>query len=84
LNTSRERTIELHFQKGLAGAPPEVIAAAKETPINPAVTESFASAIIASEEPPAYADAFQTYAQADAARRDRNRASNGKVIGGGP
>jgi hypothetical protein len=62
--------VELHFQKGLAGAPAEGIAAAKETPMNPAVTASFALAIIASEEPPAYASLFRHMPRIDAARRD--------------
>ena len=34
MDASREWAIELHFQKCLAGAPTEVIAAAKETPMN--------------------------------------------------
>jgi FAD/FMN-containing dehydrogenase len=51
---SRHWTVELHFQKGLAGAPAEVIAAAIDTPINPAVAEAFMLAIIASEGPPAF------------------------------
>ena len=29
---SRHWTVEMHFQKGLAGAPPEVLAAARDTP----------------------------------------------------
>jgi Berberine and berberine like len=70
MDASREWAIELHFQKGLAGAPAEVIATAKETPMNPAVTESFALAIIASEEPPAYAGLFHHMPRIDAARRD--------------
>jgi len=44
---SREWSVELHFNKGLAGAPPEAIAAAKNTAMNPAVIDSFALAIIA-------------------------------------
>jgi hypothetical protein len=51
---TRYWTVELHFQKGLAGAPPEVIAAARQTPANPVVSESFALAIVASEGPPAF------------------------------
>jgi len=47
-------TIELHFQKGLAGAAPEAIAAARDTATNPAVADAFALAIIASEAQPAY------------------------------
>jgi hypothetical protein len=44
----------LHFNKGLAGAPPQAIDAAKNTAANPAVLDAFALAIIAAEEPPAY------------------------------
>ena len=39
---SRHTTFELHFNKGLAGAPPEAIAAAKDTATNPAVLSAFA------------------------------------------
>jgi FAD/FMN-containing dehydrogenase len=52
--SSRHWTVELHFQKGLAGAPEDVIAAARETPMNPAVADAFALAIIAGEGPPAF------------------------------
>jgi hypothetical protein len=51
---TRYWVVELHFQKGLAGAPPEVIAASLQTPVNPVVAESFALAIVASEGPPAF------------------------------
>jgi len=47
-------SIELHFQKGLAGAAPEVIAAAADTATNPAMRDAFVLAIIASEGPPAW------------------------------
>jgi FAD/FMN-containing dehydrogenase len=51
---SRHRGVELHFNKGLAGAPPEAIAAARDTATNPAVLDAFALAIIASGEGHAY------------------------------
>jgi FAD/FMN-containing dehydrogenase len=44
---SRYDGIELHFNKGLAGAPPEAIAAASDTATNPAVLTAFALAIVA-------------------------------------
>ncbi|SHL11712.1 FAD/FMN-containing dehydrogenase [Bradyrhizobium lablabi] len=47
-------TVELHFQKGLAGATAETIAAARNTATNPAVINAFALAIVASEAQPAY------------------------------
>ena len=51
---SRHWSVELHFQKGLAGAPADAISAAKDTPTNPAVLDAFALAIIAGEGPPAF------------------------------
>jgi FAD/FMN-containing dehydrogenase len=44
----------LHFNKGLAGAPPEAIAAAADTATNPDVLTAFALAIIGGAGPPAY------------------------------
>jgi FAD/FMN-containing dehydrogenase len=46
--------MELHFQKGLAGAPPEAIAATRDTATNPAVLDAFVLVIIGSEGAPAY------------------------------
>jgi hypothetical protein len=51
---SRHGDVELHFNKGLAGAPPEAIEAAKETAMNPEVLNAFALAIVASGQGPAY------------------------------
>jgi FAD/FMN-containing dehydrogenase len=51
---SRHGTVELHFNKGLAGAAPETIAAAKDTSMNPAVLDAFALAIVADGQGPAY------------------------------
>jgi FAD/FMN-containing dehydrogenase len=51
---SRHWRVSLHINKGLAGAPPEAIAAAKGTAMNPAVLDAFALAISAAEGPPAY------------------------------
>ncbi len=67
---SRHWAIELHFQKGLAGAPAEAIAAAADTPMNPAVTDAFALAIIASEGPPAFPGLAGHEPDLAAARRD--------------
>ena len=52
--SSRHSGIELHFNKGLAGAPPDAIAAAKDTATNPAVLTAFALAIVADGQGPAY------------------------------
>jgi FAD/FMN-containing dehydrogenase len=52
--SSRHAAVGLHFNKGLAGAPPEAIAWAKDTATNPAVLTAFALAIVADGQPPAY------------------------------
>jgi FAD/FMN-containing dehydrogenase len=51
---SRHWTFAFHFNNGLAGAPPEALAAARDTATNPAVLDSFALVICAAEGPPAY------------------------------
>jgi FAD/FMN-containing dehydrogenase len=51
---SRHQVVRLHFNKGLAGAPSDAIAAARETATNPAVCDAFALAIMAGGEAPAY------------------------------
>lgn len=43
---SRHKEIELHFNKGLAGAPREAIEATRDTATNPAVLSAFALAIV--------------------------------------
>jgi FAD/FMN-containing dehydrogenase len=53
-SSSRHKKVELHFNKGLAGAPAEAIAAARNTATNPAVADAFALAIIAGGSAPAY------------------------------
>ena len=51
---SRHWGFALHVNKGLAGAPAEDVAAARDTAINPAVLGAFALVICGAEEPPAY------------------------------
>lgn len=51
---TRHWSVSLHFNKGLAGAPAEEVAAAKDTATNPAVLEAFALAIMGGEGPPAF------------------------------
>jgi hypothetical protein len=51
---TRHRSVSLHFNKGLAGAPAEESAAARDTATNPAVLDAFALAIIATGEGPAF------------------------------
>lgn len=54
-SASRYWSTTLHFNKGLAGAPLEEVAAAKDTAMNPCVLNAFALAIIAGEGEPAFA-----------------------------
>jgi FAD/FMN-containing dehydrogenase len=51
---SRHWGFSLHFNKGLAGAPAEAVAEARDTAMNPAVLTAFALAISADGEGPAY------------------------------
>ena len=51
---SRHHGVGLHFNKGLAGAPAEAIAATKDTATNPSVLNAFALAIVADGQQPAY------------------------------
>jgi len=51
---SRRWAVGLHFNKGLAGAAPEVIRAARDTCTNPAVLDAFVLVIIAGSGPPEY------------------------------
>jgi hypothetical protein len=51
---SRHWDFAFHFNKGLAGAPADAIAAARDTAMNPAVLDAFALMIVGAEGPPAY------------------------------
>ena len=51
---SRDSEIGLHFNKGLAGATPDALAASTDTAMNPAVLNAFALAIAAEGQGPAY------------------------------
>jgi FAD/FMN-containing dehydrogenase len=51
---SRHWSVSLHVNKGLAGAPDAALAATRDTPMNPEVTEAFALAIIAGAGPSLY------------------------------
>jgi FAD/FMN-containing dehydrogenase len=53
-SASRLSEVELHFNKGLAGAPAEAMEAAKDTAMNPSVCGAFALAIVADGQEPAY------------------------------
>ena len=50
---SRHWGVSLHVNKGLAGAPAEALAAARDTAMNPAVLDAFALAIGGADGPPA-------------------------------
>jgi FAD/FMN-containing dehydrogenase len=76
---SRFGEVELHFNKGLAGAPSEALEAAKDTAMNPAVCDAFALAIVADGQGPAYPglpnhepDIAKGRRAADAVRRSMN------------
>jgi FAD/FMN-containing dehydrogenase len=49
--STRHFEVALHFNKGLAGAPEDKLAAARDTAMNPAVLDAFALAIIAGGDP---------------------------------
>jgi FAD/FMN-containing dehydrogenase len=51
---TRHRTVELHFQKGLAGASADAAAAVRDTATNPTVLDAFVLAMIGGGEPPAF------------------------------
>ena len=62
--------VSLHCNKGLAGASPEAIAAARDTATNPAMLDAFALAIAGAEGPPAYPGIAGHEPDAAAARAD--------------
>jgi FAD/FMN-containing dehydrogenase len=70
---SRHMDVELHFNKGLAGAPPEAIASARDTATNPAVLTAFALAIVATGGPPFYPGLPGIALDPAAGRRDAKR-----------
>jgi FAD/FMN-containing dehydrogenase len=67
---SRHKRVQLHINKGLAGAPPEVLASVGQTATNPAVAEAFALAIIADGEAPAFSGLARPTVDLAAARQD--------------
>jgi FAD/FMN-containing dehydrogenase len=54
---SRAATVELHFNKGMAGASAEAVAGARDLATHPSVCDAFALAIIAAGGPPRFAPA---------------------------
>ena len=73
LVASRYCTVEIHLQKGLAGASAEVLAQARETAMNPAVLSAFALAICGSEGPPAFVGMTGHEPDLSSARRDASK-----------
>jgi FAD/FMN-containing dehydrogenase len=67
---SRHKRVELHINKGLAGAPPEALESVRHTATNPVVAEAFALAIIADGEAPAYAGLSRPAIDLEAAHQD--------------
>jgi FAD/FMN-containing dehydrogenase len=67
---SRHKKVELHFNKGLAGAPHDVIESVRGTATNPQVCYAFALAIIADGEAPAYPGEPHASIDVAAARKD--------------
>lgn len=68
---SRHQMVRFHFSKGLAGASPEIRAAAAQTATNPAVMDAFTLVIIAEgERPPAYPGFKRPALDLQAARRN--------------
>ncbi len=75
---SRHRSVSLHTNKGLAGAPPAIIERARDTAINPAVLDAFALLISAAEGPPAYPGVAGH--EPDATKARRNAEAIGKAM----
>jgi len=68
--SSRHWLVALHFNKGLAGAPADAVAAARNTAMNPAALDAFALAIIAGNAPPAFAGVAGHEPDVEAGRRN--------------
>jgi FAD/FMN-containing dehydrogenase len=67
---TRQWDVEFHFNKGLAGAPSEAIAAARDTATNPQVLDAFALAILGGAGAPAYPGMPGAKQDLPAARKD--------------
>src|SRR5215510_7221265 len=68
--SSRFSRVEIHFQKGLAGASSDVLTAAKQTATNPLVVDAFALVITANGVKPAYPGLPNVTIDKESARRD--------------
>jgi FAD/FMN-containing dehydrogenase len=75
---SRQWSVSLHLNKGLAGASAEAVAAARDTAMNPAALDAFALLICAAEGPPAY-PGIQGH-EPDTATAHRNAQAIGRAM----
>lgn len=73
---SRDKKVQLHFNKGLAGASAAAIAATKNTATNPAVCDAFCLAIIADGERPSYPGLQRPVMDVAAANEDARKISS--------
>ena len=67
---SRHWTVELHFQKGLAGGSASALAASRDTAMNPAVLDAFVLAISGSDGPPGFPGVTGHEPNLESARHD--------------
>ena len=70
---SRIKKVELHFNKGIAGAPAEAVARTKDTATNPAVLDAFTLVIIADGERPSYPGLQRPAMDTTAARNNSHK-----------
>ncbi len=85
---TRRWWISVQVNKGLAGAPKEALADARDTPMNPVVTEAFALAISEAAEQPAYPGVSGHQPDLTAARADAKAVDDAmgclRALGGPP
>jgi FAD/FMN-containing dehydrogenase len=74
---SHYKEVELHFNKGLSGAPDEAIRGALDTATNPGVVRAFALAIIADGEGAAYPGMARPAMDLEAAHRNARAIERG-------
>ena len=70
---SRIKKVEMHFNKGIAGAHPEAVARTKDTATNPAVLDAFVLVIIADGERPSYPGLARPEMDMNAARNNKRQ-----------
>ena len=75
---SQQWDLELHFNKGLAGAPADKIAAARDTATHPQVLNAFALALIGAQGDPAFPGMPE--ARPDLAKARREAAAVGRAM----